>query len=101
MEKNEVITLKQDNLEAYMSTPHLMVAYTANHCGACIKLKPFLYLLPPHIKVIIVDSEKYVKSNRFMPKGVSYYPTIAYFKNGYFQKEIPQLDIITGNLDIE
>ena len=101
MVKKEVLELKNDNLEEYMVEPHLLVVYTARHCGACIRLKPHLYTLPPHIKVIIVDSEVNVKSNRFFPKGVAFYPTLAYFETGVFKKEVSQLDIIVGNVVFE
>jgi thiol-disulfide isomerase/thioredoxin len=100
METN-VTVLKQDNLESYMSEPHLLVVYMAEWCGACKRVIPSLYKLDPRWKVVIVDAERYFKTHTFFPGGIQFYPTIAHFERGYFMQEIPQDRILKGNLEIE
>lgn len=97
--KYNVAVLSKDNLESYMSEPHLLVVYTAEWCGACKRIIPTLYQLDPKWKVVIVDAERYFKANTFFPGGVNFYPTIARFERGYFMGEIKNHLDIQGNLE--
>jgi len=89
-----VIELQKDNLGDYMSSEHLIVVFTSQTCHACTSLKPHLYNLDPKYLVCILDITKVVRSDKFIPGGIKHYPTIGYFNNGYFIKELSQLDII-------
>jgi len=98
METN-VTVLKEDNLESYMSEPHLLVVYMAEWCGACKRVIPKLYELDPKWKVVIVDAERYFKTHTFLPGGIQFYPTIAHFERGYFMGEIENHLDIKGSLE--
>ena len=88
-----VLELKKDNLDEYMHYDDLVVVFTSTTCRACTRLKPYLYELDPKYEVIILDASKLVKSNRLIPGGIQFYPTIGYFHRGYFIKELTQMDI--------
>ena len=85
---SEVIELKRDNLNEYMSDEDLLVIYGTKWCKACLNLKPYLYEITSDVTVVIVDSEKHLRSLRYMPGGVKNYPTIALYRKGYFVKEV-------------
>jgi thiol-disulfide isomerase/thioredoxin len=99
--ENNVTVLTKDNLESYMSEPHLLVVYVAEWCGACKRIIPKLYQLNPKWKVVIVDAERYFKSHTFFPGGIEFYPTMAYFERGYFMGEIQPHQIVQGDLEIQ
>jgi thiol-disulfide isomerase/thioredoxin len=99
--ENNVTVLTKDNLESYMSEPHLLVVYVAEWCGACKRIIPKLYQLNPKWKVVIVDAERYFKSHTFFPGGIEFYPTMAYFERGYFMGEIHDHQIVQGDLEIQ
>jgi len=88
-----VTELKKDTLEEYMGFEDLIVVFSSTTCKACTRLKPYLYELDKKYEVVILDATKLIKSNKFIPGGIQYYPTIGYFHNGYFIKELTQLDI--------
>ena len=88
-----VLELYKDNLSDYMSIEDLIVVFTSKTCHACTLLKPYLYNLDPKYTVCILDVENIVRSDRFIPGGIRFYPTIGYFHKGFFIKELSQLDI--------
>lgn len=94
-----VIELKKDNLNDYMHYEDLIVVFSSTTCGACTRLKPYLYELDPKYEIIILDATRLVKSNRLIPGGIQSYPTIGFFHNGYFIKELTQLDIINKTIE--
>ncbi len=89
-----VIELTKDNLGDYMSTEELIVVFTSKTCGACTLIKPHLYNLDTRYLVCILDIENVVRSDKIIPGGVKFYPTIGYFHKGYFIKELSQFDIM-------
>ena len=94
-----VLELTKDNLGDYMSTEELIVVITSKTCRACTLLKPYLYNLDPKYLVCILDAENIVRSDKFIPRGIKFYPTIGYFHNGYFIKELSQFDIINKTIE--
>ena len=86
-----LITLISDHLSHYISTPKLLVVYGTSWCKACEKIKPQLKELGNDINVVIVDTEKHLKSNRFYPSKIKSYPTLAYYENGYYIDDIKGL----------
>tara|TARA_R110000822_G_scaffold307341_1_gene434338 strand:+ start:103 stop:399 length:297 start_codon:yes stop_codon:yes gene_type:complete len=95
---NKVIILREDNLEDYMDEDHLIVAFTTNGCGACKSIIPTLYQIDDGFKVVVVNSDIHMKSNTFFPNIPSFYPTLAYFKEGKFIKTFSREDIKNKNL---
>ena len=89
-----VIKLDKDNLSDYMNEEKLIVFYKADWCKQCIRMVPNLYNIPDEYKVVIVDAERHIRSSKFMPGGVKYYPTIAYFERGYYKTEFNQLELM-------
>ena len=89
-----VVKLDKDNLSDYMNEEKLIVFYKADWCKQCIRMVPNLYKIPDEYKVVIVDAERHIRSSKFMPGGVKYFPTIAYFERGYYKKEFNQLEIM-------
>jgi thiol-disulfide isomerase/thioredoxin len=94
-----VLELKKDNLNDYMHYEDLIVVFSSTTCKACTRLKPYLYELDPKYEVIILDATRLVKSNRLIPGGIQFYPTIGFFHNGYFIKELTQIDIINKTIE--
>ena len=89
-----VIELKNDNLIDFFVDEKVIVVFSSEHCKACKELKPYLYKIPDEYKVVIVDAERHIRSSKFMPGGVKYYPTIAYFERGYYKTEFNQLELM-------
>ena len=86
-----VIELKNDNLIDYFGDEKVIVVFSSTTCRACKEIKPYLHKLPEEYTVVIVDSIKSMRS-------VRYYPTIALYLNGHFNKELKQIDIIKQNI---
>ena len=82
-----VIKLNKDNLSDYMSEDKLIVYFKADWCNSCKREFPKLYDVPEDYTVVVVDAERHIRSCKFMPGGVNFYPTIAYFEKGYFRCE--------------
>lgn len=97
--KMNVLELTKDNLGDYMSTENLIVVFASKTCGSCTKLKPHLYNLDPKYLVCILEAGNVVRSDKFIPGGIKFYPTIGYFNNGYFIKELSQSDIINKTIE--
>ncbi len=76
-----------------MNEEKLIVYFKTDWCNSCRKELPKLYNIPDDFTVVIVDAERDVRSSQFMPGGVKYYPTIAYFENGYFKTEYNALEL--------
>ena len=51
-----VVELKKDNLADYMSEKYLLVMASADWCGACKKLKPYLYKLDDSVTIVIMNT---------------------------------------------
>ena len=94
-----VTELKKDTLEEYMGFEDLIVVFSSPTCGACTRIKPYLYELDKKYEVVILDATRLVKSGKFMSGGIQFYPTIGYFHNGYFIKELTQQDIKIKNIE--
>lgn len=98
--KNQgVVTLISDHLSHYISSPKLLVVFGTSWCKACEKIKPQLKDLSNEINVVIVDTEKHLRSNKFYPSKIKSYPTIAYYENGYFRNEIKSLTNIKQEIN--
>lgn len=77
-----------------MNEEKLVVFYKADWCKSCTKAIPRLYDIPDDFKVVIVDAEKHIRSTKFKPGGVKYYPTIAYFERGYYVTEYNEFELM-------
>ena len=88
-----VVKLNKDNLADYMSEDKLIVYFKTDWCNACKKELPNLYNIPDEYTVVVVDAERHIRSSKFMPGGVNYYPTIAYFEKGYFKAEYNKFEL--------
>jgi thiol-disulfide isomerase/thioredoxin len=95
---NDIIELQGDDLEHYVGMDNLIVMFKSDGCGACRKLLPHLRKLENIHTIIIVDSLKHVKSCKFLPGVIKYYPTIAFFNKGVYIKELTQHDIINQTI---
>ena len=93
-----VIELKNDNLIDYFGDEKVIVVFSSTTCRACKEIKPYLHRLPEEYTVVIVDGIKSMRSVRYYPKTIKYYPTIALYLNGHFNKELKQIDIIKQNI---
>ncbi len=96
---NELVKLEGDSLDAFMGYENLIVVFTRDHCGACVKIKTHLKKLDQKYKVVLVDHIKSPKSTRFMPTPINFYPKIGLFNRGYFTKELTQFDIMNQTID--
>ena len=67
-----VVELVRDNLYEYMSDE-----------------------LPDKYTVVIVNCERHIKSNKYMPGGIERYPTVGFYNKGYFIKEVDTNLILT------
>lgn len=94
-----VLELDKDNLDEHMHYKDLIVVFSSKTCGACKRIRPHLWELDEKYQVIILDVKKLVRSSKFIPGGVQYYPTIGYFHNGYFVKQLSQADIKNKNIE--
>ena len=94
-----VIELDKDNLDEHMHYKDLIVVFSSKTCGACKKIRPYLWELDEKYQVIILDVKKLVRSSKFIPGGVQHYPTIGYFHNGYFVKRLSQANIKNKTLE--
>jgi|TARA_B110000977_G_scaffold116769_1_gene150877 thiol-disulfide isomerase/thioredoxin len=90
---NKVEILKEDSLDNYMNEEHLVVVFTTSGCGKCKLIIPELYKAGEHHKIVVVDSDIHVRSMSYYPRGASFYPTLAYFKEGKFIKTVSTEDI--------
>ena len=95
---NNVIFLKEDNLFDYFWCKELVVVYTNPSCSSCKSIIPHLYQIEEKYKIIVVNSDIHMESNKFFPGGLYFYPTIAYFKDGKFVAIIEQDSLINKNL---
>jgi thioredoxin-like negative regulator of GroEL len=93
---NKVIELTEDNLSNHIWDPKVIVVYSSGMCGMCKTLKPKLYNVNEQYKVVIVDSEKHFKSNMFYPRELLWFPTISYFEEGVYIKDILKTEIEEG-----
>jgi thiol-disulfide isomerase/thioredoxin len=90
---NKVEILKEDSLEDYMDEEYLIVVFTLRGCGKCKSIIPDLYKAGDHHKIVVVDSDIHVRSMSYYPRGETFYPTLAYFKEGKFIKTVSMEDI--------
>lgn len=90
---NKVEILKEDSLESFMNEEQLVAVFTTSGCRKCISVLPKLYEAGEHLKIVVVDSDVHVKSMSYYPRGASFYPTLAYFKEGKFIKTVSTEDI--------
>lgn len=96
---NQLIELKEDNLDAFMGHENLIVVFSRDSCGACVENKKNLLKLDEKYRVVIVDPIRHPKSTRFMPVPIDYYPKMGLFNRGYYVKELKQINILTQKID--
>lgn len=94
-----VIELVNDNLIDFFGDEKVIVVFSSESCRACKELKPYLNEIPDEYTVINVDCLKNIISPKYYPKTIKYYPTIALFINGHFNKDLTQLDIFNKNFE--
>lgn len=94
-----VIELVNDNLIDFFGDEKVIVVFSSESCRACKELKPYLNEIPDEYTVINVDCLKNIMSPKYYPKTIKYYPTIALFINGHFNKDLTQLDIFNKNFE--
>jgi len=97
--KKGYIELIEDHLSQYIGNPKVLVVYSTLWCKACKKIKPQLKELGDNLCVVVVNTEKHLKSNRFYPTKIKSYPTLAYYENGYFVDEIKGLTNIKEEIN--
>jgi thiol-disulfide isomerase/thioredoxin len=90
---NKVEILKEDSLESFMKEEQLVAVFITSRCKKCISIIPKLYEAGEHLKIVVIDSDVHVKSMSYYPRGASFYPTLAYFKEGKFIKTVSTEDI--------
>jgi len=93
---NKVIQLLDDKLSDHIWDPKVIVVYSSSGCGMCMILKPKLYHVNEEYKVVIVDSSRHFTSNKFYPTELMWFPTVAYFENGVYIKDINKTEIEEG-----
>ena len=93
---NKVIELTEDKLSDHIWDPKTIVVYSSSGCGMCMILKPKLYHVNEEYKVVIVDSSRHFSSNMFYPTELLWFPTVAYFENGTYIKDINTKEIEEG-----
>jgi len=96
---NELIKLEKDNLDTLMDHENLIVVFSRDGCGACVKNNKNLEKLDKKYKIIIVDPIRHPKSTRFMPMPIDFFPKMGLFNRGYFNKELSQHNIRNQNID--
>tara|TARA_Y100001973_G_C5130612_1_gene297555 strand:- start:510 stop:815 length:306 start_codon:yes stop_codon:yes gene_type:complete len=96
--KKGYIELVSDDLSQYISNPKILVVYGTSWCKSCKKIKPQLKKLGNEILVVVVNTERHLKSNRFFPTNIKYYPTLAYYENGYYIDEIDNMSNISEEI---
>lgn len=94
-----VVELTNDNLVDYFGEKKVIVVFSSTTCNACKDLVPWLHKLPDDYKVAIVDCIKNIRSVMYYPKQIKYFPTIALYLNGHFNKELTQINIIKQELE--
>ena len=91
-----VIELQKDNLADYMSEERLLVVVEAPWCGACKKLRVHLDKIGDEFTIVALNGERHLRSAKFIPGKIKFYPTLGYYEKGYYIGPIQQLDIING-----
>lgn len=97
---NKLIKLEEDNLDTLMDHENLIVVFSRESCGACVKNNKNLIKLDKKYKIVLVDPIRHPKSTRFMPIPIDFFPKMGLFNRGYFKKELSQTNIINQTIDI-
>lgn len=79
------IELTRDNLSNFITAPKLLVIYGSRTCNGCKKIKPMLRDISKLLPMVYVDAVTFPKSSMLYPRSIKYYPTLAYFENGYYK----------------
>ena len=90
---NKFIILDKDNLDEYMDLENLVVAYSQQGCGGCVKVHPLLKKLDDKYTVVVSDINKYPESTLFKTDGINFVPTFGLFNKGSYIRELSLLDI--------
>jgi thiol-disulfide isomerase/thioredoxin len=91
---NAVNILKADDLKNFIDLSNLIVVFIQPSCGSCKSIIPYLYKLDQKWNVVVVDSEKHMKSMEYYPlTEPSYYPSIMRFDKGKFKGVLTTDDI--------
>lgn len=93
-----VIKLEKDNLDEYLTDENLVVGFHSDSCKTCKEIEPYYSKLDDKFTVIIVNAVRHIRSSRFMPGGIKFYPTIGLFNKGYFIKELKMLDVANNKI---
>tara|TARA_B110000285_G_scaffold201202_1_gene235674 strand:- start:702 stop:1001 length:300 start_codon:yes stop_codon:yes gene_type:complete len=96
---NNIQGLGEDNLDTFMGSENLIVVFTQETCGACVRIMEHLKKLDEKYTIVLVNPVMHPKSTRFMPIPITSFPKMALFNRGYFTKELTQLNIIQNNID--
>jgi len=79
------IELTRDNLSSFITAPKLLVIFGSRTCKGCKQIKPMLREISGLLPMVYVDARTFPKSSMLYPRSIRYYPTIAYFENGYYK----------------
>ena len=91
---NAVNILKDDDLKNFIDLSNLIVVFTQPSCSSCKSVIPYLYKLDQKWNVVVVDSEKHMKSMEYYPfSEASYYPSIMRYEKGKFKGALTIDDI--------
>ena len=91
---NAVNILKADDLKNFIDLPNLIVVFIQPSCSSCKSVIPYLYKLDKKWNVVVVDSEKHMKSMEYYPlTEPSYYPSIMRYDKGEFKGVLTTDDI--------
>lgn len=93
---NQVISLIEDKLSDHIWDPKVIVVYSSTMCGKCLEIKPKLYHVNEEYKIVIVNSTIHFNSNKYYPTELLWFPTIAYYENGTYIKDINTQEIEEG-----
>jgi thiol-disulfide isomerase/thioredoxin len=93
---NQVISLIEDKLSDHIWDPKVIVVYSSTSCGKCLEIKPKLYDINEEYKIIIVNSTRHFNSNKYYPTELLWFPTVAYYENGTYIKDINTKEIEEG-----
>ena len=91
---NLVTILRTDDLKNFIDLPNLIVVFIQPSCSSCKSVIPYLYKLDKKWNVVVVDSEKHMKSMEYYPlTEPSYYPSIMRYDKGEFKGVLTTDDI--------